>query len=100
MGGFPAGPPEGGQKIPDLPLRVAARADGDGPGIKAGAELQRHPEFRFPSDAGEVRFRTAERTELEPAIEKVRAIVEAHPSPSWCPRARARARATGGEVCR
>jgi hypothetical protein len=49
MGGFPAGPPEGGQKIPDLPLRVAARADGDGPGIKAGAELQRHPEFRFPS---------------------------------------------------
>ena len=28
---------------------------------------------------GEVRFRTAEGTELEPAIEKVRAIVEAHP---------------------
>lgn len=31
------------------------------------------------SDAGEVRFRIPEGIELEPAIEKVRAIVEAHP---------------------
>jgi len=35
--------------------------------------------YPAPPHAGEVRFRTAERTKLEPAIEKVRAIVEAHP---------------------
>ena len=35
--------------------------------------------YPAPPHAGEVRFRTAEGTELEPAIEKVRAIVEAHP---------------------
>jgi hypothetical protein len=35
--------------------------------------------YPAPPHAGEVRFRTAEGGELEPAIEKVRGIVEAHP---------------------
>ena len=33
--------------IPDLPLRVAALADGGGLGIEAGAEPRHHPEFGF-----------------------------------------------------
>ncbi len=44
-----------------------------------GQPLRNFSIYPAPPHAGEVRFRTAEGTELEPAIEKVRAIVEAHP---------------------
>jgi small conductance mechanosensitive channel len=44
-----------------------------------GQPLRNFSIYPAPPHAGEVRFRTAEATELEPAIEKVRAIVEAHP---------------------
>jgi small conductance mechanosensitive channel len=44
-----------------------------------GQPLRNFSVYPAPPHAGEVRFRTAEGTELEPAIEKVRAIVEAHP---------------------
>ena len=44
-----------------------------------GQPLRNFSIYPAPLHAGEVRFRTAEGTELEPAIEKVRTIVEAHP---------------------
>jgi small conductance mechanosensitive channel len=44
-----------------------------------GQPLRNFSIYPAPPHAGEVRFRTAEGTKLEPAIEKVRAIVEAHP---------------------
>jgi small conductance mechanosensitive channel len=44
-----------------------------------GQPLRNFSIYPAPPHAGEVRFRTAEGTELESAIEKVRAIVEAHP---------------------
>ena len=45
-----------------------------------GQPLRNFSIYPAPPHAGEVRFRTAEGTELKkPAIEKVRAIVEAHP---------------------
>jgi small conductance mechanosensitive channel len=44
-----------------------------------GQPLRNFSIYPAPPHAGEVRFRTAEGTELEPAIEKVRTIVEAHP---------------------
>jgi hypothetical protein len=44
-----------------------------------GQPLRNFGIYPAPPHAGEVRFRTAEGTELEPAVEKVRAIVEAHP---------------------
>jgi small conductance mechanosensitive channel len=44
-----------------------------------GQPLRNYSIYPAPPRAGEVRFRTAEGTELELAIEKVRAIVEAHP---------------------
>jgi small conductance mechanosensitive channel len=44
-----------------------------------GQPLRNFSIYPAPPHAGEVRFRTTEGTELEPAIEKVRAIVEAHP---------------------
>jgi small conductance mechanosensitive channel len=43
-----------------------------------GQPLRNFSVYPAPPHAGEVRFRTAEGTELEPAMEKVRAIVEAH----------------------
>jgi small conductance mechanosensitive channel len=43
------------------------------------ARLRNFSIYPAPPHTGEVRFRTAEGTELESAIEKVRAIVEAHP---------------------
>ena len=44
-----------------------------------GQALRNFSVYPAPPHAGEVRFRIPEGTELEPAIEKVRAIVEAHP---------------------
>jgi small conductance mechanosensitive channel len=44
-----------------------------------GQPLRNFSVYPAPPHAGEVRFRTAEDSELEPAMEKVRAIVEAHP---------------------
>jgi small conductance mechanosensitive channel len=44
-----------------------------------GQPLRNFSVYPAPPHAGEVRFRTAEGAELEPAMEKVRAIVEAHP---------------------
>lgn len=44
-----------------------------------GQPLRNFSIYPAPPHAGEVRFRTAEGTELEPALEHVRAIVEAHP---------------------
>ena len=44
-----------------------------------GQPLRNFSIYPAPPHAGDVRFRTAETTELEPAIEKVRTIVEAHP---------------------
>jgi small conductance mechanosensitive channel len=44
-----------------------------------GQPLRNFSIYPAPPHAGEVRFRTAENTELQPAMEKVRAIVEAHP---------------------
>jgi small conductance mechanosensitive channel len=44
-----------------------------------GQPLRNFSIYPVPPHAGEVRFRVSEGTELEPAIEKVRAIVEAHP---------------------
>ena len=44
-----------------------------------GQPLRNFSIYPAPPHSGEVRFRTADRTELEPVIEKVRAIVEAHP---------------------
>jgi small conductance mechanosensitive channel len=44
-----------------------------------GQPLRNFSIYPAPPHAGEVRFRTAEGTKLEPANEKVRAIVEAHP---------------------
>ena len=44
-----------------------------------GQPLRNFSIYPAPPHAGEVHFRTAEETELEPALEKVRAIVEAHP---------------------
>jgi small conductance mechanosensitive channel len=44
-----------------------------------GQPLRNFSIYPAPPHAGEVRFRTADGTELEPAIEKVRAIVEAQP---------------------
>jgi small-conductance mechanosensitive channel len=41
--------------------------------------LRNYSIYPAPPHAGEVRFRIADGTELEPAIDKVRAIVEAHP---------------------
>ena len=44
-----------------------------------GQPLRNYSIYPAPPHAGDVRFRTAEGIELEPVIEKVRAIVEAHP---------------------
>jgi small conductance mechanosensitive channel len=44
-----------------------------------GQPLRNFSVYPAPPHAGEVRFRTAEGNELEPALEKVRTIVEAHP---------------------
>ena len=44
-----------------------------------GQPLRNFSVYPAPPHAGEVRFRTAEGAELEPAMEKVRVIVEAHP---------------------
>jgi small conductance mechanosensitive channel len=44
-----------------------------------GQALRNFSVYPAPPHPGEVRFRIPEGTELEPAIEKVRAIVEAHP---------------------
>jgi small conductance mechanosensitive channel len=44
-----------------------------------GQALRNFSVYPAPPDAGEVRFRIPEGIELEPAIEKVRAIVDAHP---------------------
>jgi small conductance mechanosensitive channel len=44
-----------------------------------GQALRNFSVYPAPPHAGEVRFRIPEGIELEPAIEKVRAIVEAHP---------------------
>jgi small conductance mechanosensitive channel len=44
-----------------------------------GQALRNFSVYPAPPHAGKVRFRIPEGTELEPAIEKVRAIVEAHP---------------------
>lgn len=44
-----------------------------------GQPLRNYSIYPAPPHAGEVRFRIAEGTELEPAIEQIRAIVEAHP---------------------
>ena len=44
-----------------------------------GQPLRNFSVYPEPPHAGEARFRTAEGAELEPAMEKVRAIVEAHP---------------------
>jgi small conductance mechanosensitive channel len=44
-----------------------------------GQPLRNYSIYPAPPHAGDVRFRTAEGSELEPAIEKIRAIVEAHP---------------------
>src|SRR6516225_3219064 len=44
-----------------------------------GQPLRNFSIYPAPPHTGEVRFRIAEGTELEKAIEKVRAIVEAHP---------------------
>src|SRR6266446_6282076 len=47
-----------------------------------GQPLRNFSIYPAPPHAGEVRFRTAEGTELEPAIEKVRTIIEAACSPT------------------
>ncbi|HEX3521782.1 MAG TPA: mechanosensitive ion channel domain-containing protein [Stellaceae bacterium] len=44
-----------------------------------GQALRNFSVYPAPPHAGEVRFRIPEGTELDPAIKKVRAIVEAHP---------------------
>jgi small-conductance mechanosensitive channel len=44
-----------------------------------GQALRNFSIYPAPPQAGEVRFRIPEGIELEPAIERVRAIVEAHP---------------------
>jgi small conductance mechanosensitive channel len=44
-----------------------------------GQALRNFSVYPAPPHTGEVRFRIPEGTELDPAIEKVRAIVEAHP---------------------
>ena len=44
-----------------------------------GQPLRNFSIYPAPPHAGEVRLRTAEGTELEPAVEKVRAIVESQP---------------------
>jgi small conductance mechanosensitive channel len=44
-----------------------------------GQPLRNFSIYPAPPHAGEVRFRTAEETKLEPALKTVRAIVEAHP---------------------
>jgi small conductance mechanosensitive channel len=44
-----------------------------------GQPLRNFSIYPAPPHAGDVRFRTADRTKLDPAIGKVRAIVEAHP---------------------
>jgi small conductance mechanosensitive channel len=44
-----------------------------------GQPLRNFSIYPAPPHAGEVRFRIAEGTEFEPALENVRAIVEAHP---------------------
>jgi hypothetical protein len=46
---------------------------------RLGASLANFSIYPAPSQAGEVRFRIPEGIELEPAIEKVRVIMEAHP---------------------
>jgi len=44
-----------------------------------GQPLRNFSVYPVPPHAGEVRFRIAEGAEFEPAIDKVRAIIEAHP---------------------
>jgi small conductance mechanosensitive channel len=44
-----------------------------------GQALHNFSVYPTPPHAGEVRFRIPEGTEVDPAIEKVRAIVETHP---------------------